>query len=163
MFDSNRSASSNEFVTSDNGSKRTLAVGLETFLKGEISNCDRVVIEGGVDAVMGDVQSLEIAASGSFTGSATVQNAEISGTFEGDLIVGNRLVIHSTGRVTGKVSYGEIEVKRGGKLLGEITCNDQAVSQTDSGFSSFANNNDTSNKKVVDDASIAPMPVAEAV
>lgn len=122
------SSPSTDFSTStDRSSKRTLVVGLETFLKGEISNCDRVVIEGGVDANMGDVQSLVIASTGSFHGSATLENAEISGVFEGDLTVRGRLLINSTGKVTGKITYGDIEVKRGGKILGEIHSVDDKV------------------------------------
>ena len=37
-----------------------------------------------------------------------------------DLIVRNRLTIYSTGKVRGKISYGEIEIERGGQMTGEI-------------------------------------------
>ena len=39
---------------------------------------------------------------------------------EGELVVRNTLVIHSTGRVLGKISYGRIEIARGGIISGQI-------------------------------------------
>jgi cytoskeletal protein CcmA (bactofilin family) len=101
-------------------SKRILTVGAEINLKGEIATCDRLVIEGMVDASLKDVHTVEISEAGSFKGTASVEDAEISGLFEGDLMVRNRLTIYSTGKVRGKISYGEIEIERGGELTGEI-------------------------------------------
>jgi cytoskeletal protein CcmA (bactofilin family) len=100
--------------------KRVLTVGNDILLKGEIATCDRLVIEGKVDATLNDVHTVEIAETGSFKGAAHIEDAEISGLFEGDLIVRNRLVIYATGKVRGKISYGEIEIERGGELTGEI-------------------------------------------
>ncbi|MBV8938212.1 MAG: polymer-forming cytoskeletal protein [Alphaproteobacteria bacterium] len=100
--------------------RRMLTVGADILLKGEIATCDRLVIEGKVDATLNDVVTVEIAESGSFKGNATIENAEISGLFEGDLVVRGRLVINATGKVRGKITYGEIEIARGGELTGEI-------------------------------------------
>lgn len=100
--------------------KRVLTVGPDIQMKGEITTCDRVVIEGMVDATMKDVHTVELAQSGSLKGTAEVEDAEISGIFEGDLVVRGRLIIYSTGRVNGNVTYGEIEIERGGQLSGSI-------------------------------------------
>ena len=100
--------------------KRILTVGNDILLKGEIATCDRLVIEGMVDASLKDVHTVEISETGSFKGTASIEDAEISGLFEGDLTVRNRLTIYSTGKVRGKISYGEIEIERGGELTGEI-------------------------------------------
>ncbi len=100
--------------------RRVLTVGNDILLKGEIATCDRLVIEGKVDATLNDVHTVEISESGSFKGSAHIEDAEISGLFEGDLVVRNRLVIYATGKVRGKITYGEIEIERGGELTGEI-------------------------------------------
>ncbi len=101
--------------------KRVLTVGNDILLRGEIATCDRLVIEGAVDATLKDVHTVEIAEHGSFKGTAEIEDAEISGLFEGDLIVRNRLTIYSTGKVRGRIAYGEIEIERGGELSGEIT------------------------------------------
>lgn len=107
----------------NSGSKRVLTVGNDILLKGEIATCDRLVIEGKVDATLNDVHTVEIAEHGSFKGSANIEDAEISGLFEGDLVVRNRLVIYGTGKVRGNITYGEIEIERGGELTGEIKSN----------------------------------------
>lgn len=100
--------------------RRVLTVGNDILLKGEIATCDRLVIEGRVEAKLSDVHTVEIAECGSFKGTAEVEDAEISGVFEGDLVVRNRLVIYSSGEVRGNITYGEIEIERGGRLTGQI-------------------------------------------
>lgn len=101
-------------------SKRVLTVGPEIQMKGEVTSCDRVIIEGTVDATMRDVHTVELTESGSLKGTAEVEDAEISGTFEGDLVVRGRLTVYSSGRVRGNVTYGEIEIQRGGQISGNI-------------------------------------------
>jgi cytoskeletal protein CcmA (bactofilin family) len=100
--------------------KRVLTVGPDIQMKGEVTSCDRVIIEGSVDATMRDVHTVELAETGSLKGTAEVEDAEISGMFEGDLIVRGRLTVHSSGRVRGNVTYGEIEIQRGGQISGNI-------------------------------------------
>lgn len=105
---------------SNKSSKRVLTVGHDIHMKGEISTCDRLVIEGSVDATLKDVHTVELAQTGSFKGTAEIEDAEISGVFEGDLIVRGRLIIYATGKVSGSISYGEIEIERGGQISGTI-------------------------------------------
>lgn len=100
--------------------KRVLTVGPDIQMKGEITSCDRVVIEGMVDATMRDVHTVELAETGSLKGTAEVEDAEISGSFEGDLVVRGKLTIYASGRVRGNVTYGEIEIQRGGQISGNI-------------------------------------------
>jgi cytoskeletal protein CcmA (bactofilin family) len=117
---SHNAGSANSNDKSSKSTPRILTVGNDILLKGEIATCDRVVIEGRVEAKLSEVHTVEIAGCGSFKGTAEVEDAEVSGLFEGDLAVKNRLVIYSTGEVRGNVTYGEIEVERGGKLTGQI-------------------------------------------
>lgn len=100
--------------------KRILTVGPDIQMKGEITSCDRVVIEGMVDAAMRDVHTVELAETGSLKGTAEVEDAEISGSFEGDLVVRGKLTIHASGRVRGNITYGEVEISRGGQISGNI-------------------------------------------
>ena len=100
--------------------KRVLTVGPDIQMKGEITSCDRVVIEGIVDATMRDVHTVELAETGSLKGTAEVEDAEISGSFEGDLVVRGNLTVYASGRVRGNVTYGEIEIQRGGQISGNI-------------------------------------------
>ncbi|WP_312569596.1 polymer-forming cytoskeletal protein [Comamonas sp.] len=104
--------------TEHGGSK--LTVGPNIKLKGvEITDCDTLVVEGTVEATM-DSRVIQIAQQGAFHGSAEIDIAEIHGEFEGSLTVRQKLVIHSTGKVSGKIRYGKIVIEEGGQLSGEI-------------------------------------------
>jgi cytoskeletal protein CcmA (bactofilin family) len=97
-----------------------LTVGPNIKLKGvEITDCDTLVVEGSVEATM-DSRVIQISERGAFKGSADIDVAEIRGLFEGNLTVREKLVIYSTGKVTGKVRYGKLVIEEGGQLSGEI-------------------------------------------
>ena len=102
----------------EEGSK--LIVGLNITLEGaKITNCDTLDVRGSVDAKI-EARVLQIAEGGSFIGAAKVDIAEIRGTFSGELIVNEKLVIYSTGKLSGKIFYGKIVIEEGGQLMGEI-------------------------------------------
>ncbi len=104
--------------TESAGSK--LTVGPNIKLRGvEITDCDTLVVEGTVEATM-DSRVIQIAEQGAFHGSAEIDIAEIHGEFSGTLTVRQKLVIFSTGRVSGKIRYGKLVVEEGGQLSGEI-------------------------------------------
>ena len=101
-------------------SESKLTVGPNIKLKGvEITDCDTLVVEGAVEATM-DSRVIQIAESGSFTGSAEIDIAEIRGVFSGTLTVRQKLMIYSTGKVKGKIRYGKVVIEEGGQLSGEI-------------------------------------------
>ena len=106
-------------ASDSSGSK--LTVGPNIKLKGvEITDCDTLVVEGTVEATM-DSRLMQIAEQGEFKGSAEIDIAEIRGVFDGNLTVREKLVIHSTGKVTGKIRYGKIVIEEGGQISGEIS------------------------------------------
>lgn len=108
-------------AVSEEAGKR-LIVGQGISLSGEITACDRLVVDGSVQVTLNQTRAIEITESGRFTnGKAEVEEAEISGVYEGELTVRNRLLIRSTGQVKGTVRYGEIEVERGGQISGSIS------------------------------------------
>ena len=97
-----------------------LTVGPNIKLKGvEITDCDTLVVEGSVEATM-DSRVIQISERGAFKGSAEIDIAEIRGQFDGNLTARQKLVIYSTGKVTGKVRYGKVVIEEGGQLSGEI-------------------------------------------
>ena len=100
------------------GSK--LTVGPNIKLKGvEITDCDTLVVEGTVEATM-DSRVIQIAEQGAFRGAAEIDIAEIRGEFSGTLTARHKLVIHGTGKVSGKVRYGKLVIEEGGQLSGEV-------------------------------------------
>jgi len=99
---------------------RKLIVGREIALSGEIKSCDRLVVEGSVEANLANCRDIDIAESGLFKGSASIEEAEIRGRFEGSLNVRGRLLIRGTGQVVGTVRYGQIEIELGGQISGDV-------------------------------------------
>jgi cytoskeletal protein CcmA (bactofilin family) len=100
---------------------KRLIVGQGITLAGEITACDRLVVEGAVRVTLNKTRAIEISETGRFTeGKAAVEEADISGVYEGELTVRKRLLIRSTGRVSGTVRYGDIEIERGGRLSGAV-------------------------------------------
>ena len=102
------------------GESRCLSVGRGITLSGVVNSCDKLLIEGSVDAKLTNCRAIEIAESGLFKGSTSIDEAEIRGRFEGDLTVRNRLLIKATGRVSGTIRYGQIEIECGGQIFGDI-------------------------------------------
>ena len=63
---------------------RKLIVGRGTSLSGEITSCDRLIIEGSVEANLQNCQHMTITETGVFNGNAAIDDVEVSGRFEGD-------------------------------------------------------------------------------
>ncbi len=99
---------------------KSLIVGKAIRMKGEIAGCERLIIEGQVDATLSEVKTIEVTAGGQFKGTAEVDSAVIAGVYEGSLKVAGHLEVASTGAIKGSVSYKTIMVANGGKLEGTI-------------------------------------------
>lgn len=99
---------------------KKLIVGREIVLSGQITSCDRLVVEGRVEASLTETRAIEIAETGHFKGSAEIEAAEIAGRYEGTLTVRERLFIRATGKINGKITYGQIEIEPGGEIAGEV-------------------------------------------
>ncbi len=99
---------------------KRLTVGKAVTLSGEIGGCEKLVVEGKVDAKLNDIKILEVGANGTLKGTASVESASVAGCFEGTLKVSGHLDIGPNATVKGTVSYGTITVASGGKLLGTI-------------------------------------------
>jgi cytoskeletal protein CcmA (bactofilin family) len=97
-----------------------LIVGPDVKLKSaEILDCDTLVVEGRVEATM-DSRVIRIADRGLYTGKVSIDIAEIHGHFEGELTARSQLIIHATGKVSGKIRYGKMLIEEGGQISGEI-------------------------------------------
>ena len=104
----------------NDGEVRKLTVGREITLSGEITSCDKLIIEGSVEANLNNCRDVEITESGLFKGTASIEDAEIQGRFEGNLTVRKRLLIKASGRVSGTIRYGQIEIECGGQISGDV-------------------------------------------
>jgi cytoskeletal protein CcmA (bactofilin family) len=99
---------------------KRLTVGREISLSGEITACETLIVEGSVEATLENSLFLEIAEGGIFKGTVVIDEAVISGTFEGSITARQRLSIKSTGRITGTVKFHQMEIELGGEIDGDI-------------------------------------------
>ena len=113
-------SSSRRSSAPSDGAERKLTVGKGLSLAGEIASCDILVVEGKIEAKLTDGKLLEIAESGQFRGSVEIENADIAGRYDGQLVVHGRLTVRSTGRISGMIKYGELEINAGGQIIGEM-------------------------------------------
>ena len=97
-----------------------LTVGKNISLSGEITSCDKLIVEGNVEVKLTNAEIIEISSSGNFKGSAKVETAQINGYFEGKLEVKGVLKIQKEGRVSGSVRYGKIVIESGGEISGDM-------------------------------------------
>ena len=113
----------NKLVSMDTDSNR-LTVGRNIILNGEIKSCEKLVVDGTVEATLGEAQSIIISSSGHFKGNAEVNEADISGTFEGTLSSKSHLIIRKSGKIIGSLSYARITIEDGGQVIGNMSCVD---------------------------------------
>ena len=109
--DADLQSARDQFSRSD-GESRCLSVGRGITLSGEVNSCDKLLIEGSVDAKLTNCRAIEIAESGLFKGSTSIDEAEIRGRFEGDLTVRNRLLIKAT-ETAGTIGFRGVEANVG--------------------------------------------------
>ena len=109
-----------DHLSTTNSDNDRLKVGRNICLSGEITSCERLIVEGHVEATLTDARVIEISQTGFFKGNAEVDEAEISGQFEGNLVARNKLVIHKDGRVNGSVRYSRIIIESGGEISGDM-------------------------------------------
>ena len=98
-----------------------LYIGEGVTIKGEISVPDTLVVCGSVE---GDVSvgNLVVGETGVIKGRTVVaQNAEISGKVFEKLDVKCLMILRSTSRVDGNISYGMLQIEQGATIAGGIS------------------------------------------
>lgn len=102
------------------GDRRTLLVGKGISVQGTISDCERLVVEGTVESQMLQAAELSISPTGVFRGEVQVEDAEISGLFDGTITARGNLTIRATGKVNGVARSKRLSVEDGGQLMGRM-------------------------------------------
>ena len=106
-----------------------LYIGEGVTIKGEISVPDTLVVCGALE---GDVTvgNLVVGETGAIKGRITVaENAEISGKVFEKLDVKCLLILRSTGRVDGNISYGLLQIEQGASIAGGLSSTDYRPEQ----------------------------------
>ena len=117
-----------EHNLSINTDDNQLTVGRNISLSGEINACEKLIVEGHVEATLNDAYAIEVTPSGYFKGTAEVTDAIISGKFDGTLTVKDLLTIYKGGHIEGSVRYGRIIIESGGEITGDMAALDEIES-----------------------------------
>ena len=132
MFDKKKDNTSNEEkIASDvfrpaKGSAKVV-IGNGVSITGEIKKADEVQIDGEADVTM-KTDNIVIGNTGKCKGNIETHNADIWGSFDGDLKASGTLTIQEEGIVTGTIEYQKMQIKLGGKLSGDIKISDKIQS-----------------------------------
>ena len=104
----------------DPAERRTLVVGRGISVQGTVTDAERLVVEGTVEASMIHAAELVIAHGGVFKGEVEVEDTEIAGTIDGTLTARGNLIVRSTGKVLGTARCRRLQVEDGGQITGRI-------------------------------------------
>ena len=106
----------------------SLIIGEGATIKCEIVEENEITIQGNVD---GDIQckDLIVGKTGSIKGKIKADTLYIEGSIEGEIHVKELLKLMSSSYVSGKITYGSLQINEGGKLVGEIEFKDKKIIQ----------------------------------
>ena len=81
----------------------------------------------GVAQINGDItgqitcKQLEVGPKGNIKGQIQAQGIQVHGQLENDINCKGLVKIFKTGKVSGKLTYAEIDIERGGQFVGEMS------------------------------------------
>ena len=106
----------------------SLIIGEGATIKGEIIEENEITVNGSVD---GDIQckNLIVGKTGSIKGKIKADTLYVEGSIEGEINVKELLKLMSSSYISGKMSYGSLQINEGGKLLGELEFKDKNIIQ----------------------------------
>ena len=102
-------------------------IGNGVSITGEIKKADEVQIDGEADVTM-KTDNIVIGNTGKCKGNVETHNADIWGSFDGDLKASGTLTIQEEGVVTGTIEYQKMQIKLGGDISGDIKKSDKIQS-----------------------------------
>jgi cytoskeletal protein CcmA (bactofilin family) len=99
--------------------KDSISIGVGVTFVGSITANGKAYINGKVTGEI-FVDQLHVGTTGILSGVIKSREMEIQGEVHDDISCSERLFINSTGLVNGKLTYGELEVKKGGRFTGSM-------------------------------------------
>ena len=107
-------------MADNNPTSKNLVIGDGVTFKGSISAPGKAIINGVVSGEL-IADDLLIGQKGKVSGVVRAREMDVHGELNEDISCRSHLLIHSTGKVTGKLEYHEIEIERGGKFKGTMS------------------------------------------
>jgi cytoskeletal protein CcmA (bactofilin family) len=103
----------------DMSKDNSIFIGEGVVFKGSIKAPNQAIISGQFEGEL-DARDVLVGASGVVTGKTTAQFVDVKGELNETVTSRELLIVRSTGRVSGAVTYGEIEIERGGQVKGDM-------------------------------------------
>ena len=106
----------------------SLIIGEGATIKGEIKEENEITIQGNVD---GDIEckDLIVGKNGSIKGKIKAETLIVEGSVEGEVNIRELLKLMSNSCVTGKTTYGSLQINEGAKLIGELEFKNKSIAQ----------------------------------
>ena len=98
----------------------SIYMGEGVVFSGSIKAPNQAIISGKFDGEL-EARDVLIGTSGVMTGKTTAQFVDVKGEINERVTSRELLIVRRTGRVRGTVTYGEIEIERGGQVKGDMT------------------------------------------
>jgi cytoskeletal protein CcmA (bactofilin family) len=103
----------------DMSKENSIFIGEGVVFSGSIKAPNQAIISGKFDGEL-EARDVLIGASGVVTGKTTAQFVDVKGELNENVTSRELLIVRNTGRVRGTVTYGEIEIERGGQVKGDM-------------------------------------------
>ena len=87
--------------------------------KGEISDATEITIEGNANVKI-NTNKLIVGNTGRVRGKISANTIEVHGMIKGTIKVSETLIIYEQGSVSGKIEYCNLEIKKGGNIVGDV-------------------------------------------
>lgn len=103
----------------DINSPGSLLVGEGVFMKGSMRVPGTASVDGKLEGEL-TADTVIIQINGSMDGRTTANHVRVAGQLNNTTLANKTLVIESSGRIAGSITYEELEIKKGGSLMGGI-------------------------------------------
>ena len=96
-----------------------ITIGQGVTFVGSISARGIAFINGSVTGEI-SVDDLQVGEYGVIKGKTKSREMDVHGQIHDDVSCGEHVLVHSTGLINGKLIYGELEIQKGGRVIGSM-------------------------------------------
>ena len=106
----------------------SITIGQGVTFVGTISARGKAFINGAVTGEI-SVDGLQVGESGVIKGKIKSREMEVYGEIHDEVSCAEHVLVHSTGLINGKLIYGELEIQKGGRVIGAMDQSNKSYSQ----------------------------------
>ena len=99
--------------------KGDLFIGAGVVATGSLSAPGLIEIDGTVNGIV-NARSINVTTNGVITGTSTADHIRVAGKLLETSTANHSLMVESTGQVSGTITYGDLEIRKGGNISGDI-------------------------------------------